>query len=368
MRNRRIRILHEGREYFLVDRGRSAKTRALTLLKRVEDERTAEKGELLVKTDVGLCQAVAHWTAGEARIEKGHESLREAFDKVVGRYLEEFRVGRTRTGTRTYWFLSSRRQALYSLDRSQPAGLVVLLYSGEEAAKEAALARRGIDTPSIAIEPVTDLSDYLEARALEGFAGALLDDRSPIYFCSDPGGSSRFLKIDLDERTGRLEHRLLDADGAWTPYDGEEEIFPDLDQDVVDDAMRERLGDLPFLGFRDGIVLYRLERKGAPGVPATVELADDAATDGVPLCPIFHDLDLLESFRAEHDLDDCGPAPVDDLRELAAWCGREGRTLVLHPDGHRARTATLWAHDGRLLLDSFSGIWRSTDGVRFEKE
>lgn len=368
MRNRRIRILHEGREYFLVDRGRTRSTRALTLLKRVEDENAAQEGELLVKTDVGLCQAVAHWSGGESRLEKGHEDLGVAFDKVVARYLEEFRVGRTRTGTRPYWFLSSRRQALYSIDRSQPAGLVVLVYSSEEAAKKAALERRGVDAPGIAVESITDLTDYLEARALEGFAGALFDDRSPIYFCSDAQGVARFLRIDLDERSGRLEHRLLDTDGTWTIYDGEEDIFPDVDQDVIDEAMRERLGDVPFLGFREDMILYRLERKSAPGVPAVVELTDDPSVQGIPLCPIFHDLDLLESFRAEHGQDDCGPAKIDDLKELAAWCGREGTTLVLHPEGHRARAATLWLNGEDVLLDSFSGIWRSRDGGRFEKE
>jgi len=368
LRNRKIRILHEGLEYFLVDRGRTRATRVLTLLRRVEDESTCADGALLVKTDVGPCQAVAHWTQGEVRLEKGHEKLAEAFEGVVTRYLEEFRVGRKRPGATPYWFLSSRRRPLFSLERSQPAGLAVLAYSSEAAAKAAAVKRHGIDAPDITIETVTDLVDFLEARAIEGFAGAMLDDRVPIYFCSDPAGAARFLKVDLDERSGRLDHGLLDEDGSWKVYDGEEEIFPDLDQDIVDEAMVERIGEVPFFGFREGLVLHQLEQKTEPGRPATIELPEDSDTNGVPLCAVFHDLDLLESFCAEHGFDHLRSAPIDDLTALATWCEREGRTLTLHPEGHRARTATLWKNDNRVLLDSFSGIWRTTDGVAFEKE
>jgi hypothetical protein len=40
--------------------------------------------------------------------------------------------------------------------------------------------------------------------------------------------------------------------------------------------------------------------------------------------------------------------------------------VVLHPEGHRALSASLWTRGAEIILDGFSGFWSSTDhGAHF---
>lgn len=383
VRNRKIRILHEGHEFFLVDRGRSAARRVITFLKRIENgDEAREAGEggeasaggLLVKTDIGDCMAIASWSGGKVSVERGHESLETVFRDVVERYLEEFRLGRPARNSRPYYFLSSRNQPLFELSRAQPSGLAVLVYSSEETAMDAARLRRNSEGDPVQIEAVGELSDFLAARSVEGFAGALMDDRDPVFFFSNESGDPRFLRLSIDSRSGGLRHSLLEEDGSWNRYEGEEELNPELDQDVVDEHMIERLGDVPFLGYRIGVPLYRLAVPDAPELPALAEPLDEPDESAEPVesgqsfCPVFHDMELAAEFLQEHDLDQLEAVVVEDLRELAAYCAQEGRTLVLQPAGHRARGGTFWLNGNRVILDSFSGLWCSEDGVHFDRE
>ncbi len=369
VRKRKIRILHDGQEFFLVDRGHTASSRVITLLKRVDAEYANGVAEPLVHTDVGPCAPVAQWTANELRVEHGFEEFAEPLRGAIDRYLEEFRVGRRNALSRSYWFISRDREPLYTLSKSQPNGLSVLVYRDQERAAAAAREREGIDARPIQVERIEDLADFLCARATEGFAGSVLDDVEPIFFCLDANGAPRFLRLSIDARSGRLDHSLLEEDGSWERYEGEEEIDPEIDQDLIDRLMASRLGDVPFLGFHEGVRLHRLGRKDAPDQPITISLADDELYDGEPVCPVFHDLDAGRRFLEEHDLDDLVTVPVENLKSLASWCRREGRPMLLHPDDHRARGGTIWIHDDRLVLDSFSGLWFSDDGgVSFERQ
>lgn len=368
MRNRKIRVLHEGNEYYLVDRGRTTSSRVITILKRLEkgheEELAAMDGAVTVKTDLGDCLAIANWNHGELITEPGHDRLRPALSRIVDRYLEEFRVGRRRATTRTYYFLSIDRQPLFCLSNAQPTGLSVLVFNDEKRAAAAAQTRRGIESRDIQVEAVGDLFDFLTARATEGFAGATLDEVDPIFFCLDAGASPSFLRLSLDRETGQLEHFLLNPDGGWTAYEGEEEITPEIDQEVVDQYTADRLGALPFLGYYEGMPLYRIAREEDREQLVMVEVEPDAGDD--PICPLFHDEALAHEFLKEHQLTGCELRRVDDVVGFCARVQELGRLVQIHPGAHRARGGTLWVNGAQLVLDSFSGLWSSTDGVAFE--
>lgn len=367
MRNRSVRILHDGQEYYLVDRGASQRSRVITMLKRVEGEVPAALER--VKTDVGDCVAVANWKNARLELEPGCEELRDAFERIVERYLVEFRLGRARKVSRPYFFLSVDQQPLFELARAQPFGLSLLVFSEKRDAKKAALDRRGIEAREIEVEELADLPDFLTSRASEGYAGATLDGSDPIYFCADAAGAPRFLRLSLDESTGELEHFLLEEDGKWTRYEGAEELTPELDQDACDQQMVERLGELPFVGYHDHLAFWRPRRRSQAGNGelVVVDSGDNARVDR-GCCPIFHDRDLAAGFLHDHLLEDCELIEVDDLHALAQRAGAEGKVLVIQPDGHRAHGGSLWVKDDRLVLDSFSGIWTSQDrGRTFER-
>lgn len=369
MRNRRIRVLHDGAEYYLVDRGRTRASRVITFLRPLpkEVDPASRPATVRVKTDLGECEAVASWSQGEVSVEPGNEALLDAFRGIVERYLEEFRVGRARSDSRTYHFLSVDRLPLYELSNAHPTGLSVLVYETGEAARRAADERRGIEAREIRVETTRDLPDFLAARATDGFGGALVNGRDPVFFCLDELGAPRFLRLTLDEGSGRLAHRLLRGDGEWEDYDGEEEITPELDQEVADRHMIDRIGHVPFLGYHDGLVFQRVRDPRRPDAVVSVGAAEDEG-EGPPICPLFHDADFARDWLADHALDECELEPVRDLPAFADRVAREGCVLHVQPGAHRARGGAMWATRGRLILDTFSGIWSSVDGATFTHE
>ena len=300
-------------------------------------------------------------------MEDGNENLTEAFQGIVERYLEEFRVGRKRTDTRTYHFLSVDRLPLYSLSNAHPTGLAVLVFRNERDAELAAERRQGIDAREIQVEHTQDLHDFLCARATDGFGGALLDERDPIYFCLDELGAPRYLRLAVDEESGRLVHELLRADGEWESYDGEEEITPHLDQEIVDRHMVDRLGETPFFGYHDNIEFLRIEDPKNPGSIVSVR-SEDEDGDGPAVSPLFHDAELADGWLDDHGLDHCTLASVDDLPAYVEQVANEGCVLQLQPGAHYARSGSIWSTHGRLILDSFSGLWSSIDGRSFHIE
>ena len=366
MRNRRIRILHEGHEYFLVDRGQVSTSRVITILKRAEQEEQQGVGAVRVLTDIGDCLAVANWSQGQVRMEPGHESLAPAFREIVERYLEEFRVGKQVQNTKRYYFLSKDGLPLYTLVAAQPAGLSVQVFSSEEAAEQMLKDLR--EEGPVHVEAVGELTDFLAARAAEGLAGALLDGRDPIYFCADENGAPGYLRVALDENRGDLKYSILGSDGLWGVYDGEQELTPEEDQDLFDAYMLERLGDRPFLGHSEQTCYVGLAASNSPERPTAIELNENLGSEGRPFCPVFHDRELAQTFLEDHGLEGYKLIQVTDLMQLAAEMSSKDNLLLLQPGGHRAASGAFWLDGDRLILDSFSGFWQSRDGKQFSHE
>ena len=368
MRNRRIRILHEGHEYYLVDRGSASSSRVITILKRAEKEEAQGSEAVRVLTDLGDCLAIANWSAGEVHMEPGHEELGPAFQEIVERYLEEFRVGKRAENSRPYFFLSCDGLPLHAFAKAQPAGLSVLVFSSKDAAAAAASSREKQLGAPVKVETIGDLSDFLAARASEGLAGGMLDGLDPIYFCSNDQGEPGYLRVALNESNGSLDYSILGADGLFSAYEGEEELTPEIDQDLFDQYMVDRLGEIPFVGYDGSAGFQTLANARDPETPAAIEPSEEFGSEGRQFTPLFTLPELAREFMDEHGLDDHRVVPVADLKDLAGLAAEDGRMLLLQPGGHRAVSGTLWGNGGTVVLDSFSGFWHSRDGKRFSRE
>jgi len=362
---RKVRFLHDGLEFFLVDGGREAGSRILTLLRRCEDP--PPEGAVLVTTDLGPCESVAVWRDGAIELESRFEELREPFEKLVTRYLSEFRTGRPRPGAEPYYFLTIDNAPLFELTMALPYGLSVLIYTEQKAAENAATLRSGTGGRAIVVEQTGDLADFLEARIAEGFAGAWLDERDPVFPCRDSAGHPRFLRVSLSGTDGEIEHHLLEDGGRFRTYEGQEDIETEIDIDVDrhDEFMRERLGDIPFLGYFEGIRFHRPASPAAPNDPVFVQCDEDC--EGEVVAPIFHDLELGQAFLDEHGLQDHSLETIDDLSAFVADVERRGRVVRIQPGTHRARGGLSWSARGELYLDTFSGLWAARDGVGFAR-
>lgn len=363
MSPRRVRFLHEGQEYYLVDGGREAGARILTLLRRCADP--APEGVDAIATDLGPCERVAAWRDGEIELAPEHEPLRAPFRDLVARYLAEDRTGRPRDGAEPFYFLTIDGASLFELTPALPYGLAVLVYSTRESADRAARLRSGTGGRDIVVERTGDLADFLEARVREGFAGGWIDDRDPIFPCRDSSGHARFLRVSASDSEDGIEHFLLEDGGRFRVYEGQEELDTeiDIDFDGHDAFMRERLGDVPFFGFFEGIRYYRPASRRAPEQHVFVACEEDAA--GESSAPIFHDLELGEAFLATRGLVDHELVAIDDLVSFVGEVESAGRLVRVQPGTHRARGGQLFRARGSLVLDTFSGMWRSADGVEF---
>jgi hypothetical protein len=365
MRERKVRILHEGQEYFLLDRGRDGHGRTIAFLRRLDDTKPPPDDAQRVLTDLGEYEWIASFSDGELRVEPAHAALAPALQSIVTRYLDESRHGRARDGATPYWTITVRGEPVFELSKALPHGLAVLIWSDEARAEAAAASRKGIETSDLVVERIHDLASFLIACRNDGFVGATLDERDPVFFCLDENEEPRHLRLAVDAG-GKLTQRLLAADGSWDAWDGDEDITPEVDIESADEHMVVRIGEVPWLGFFENTPLFALARKGAPSALHVEEPAAD--DDQAPaFCPIFQDTELAEEFVREHGRRGLEPTPIPDLGALALEMSRRGATLRLHPDSHRARGATMWWSDGAVVLDSFSGLWKSAEHGAFEK-
>lgn len=365
MRERKVRILHEGQEYFLLDRGREGHGRTIAFLRRLDETKPPPDDAQRVLTDLGEYEWIASFSDGALHVEPAHAALAPTLQGIVTRYVDESRHGRAREGTTPYWYVSVRGEPVFELARALPHGLSVMVWSDEAKAEAAAVARKGIESSDLVVERIHDLGAFLVACRNDGFAGATLDEHDPVFFCLDENEEPRHLRLAVDAK-GKLTQRLLSGDGSWDAWDGDEDLNPEVDVESADEHMVARLGEVPWLGYFENAPLYALARKGAPSaIHVEQPEADDA--QGTAFCPIFQETELAEDYAREHGRRGLEPTRIDDLGALASEMSRRGATLFLHPDSHRARAATLWWSDGAIVLDSFSGLWKSAEHGAFEK-
>jgi len=337
---------HAGGTYLLVEGGYNADTRTATLL-AAPGNTLFKHGELarrIVWREQGEWYLIAQWAVGMVNLhDSAYEAQRTLIEEIIQRFLQE-----RRDDPEVAWAVQGMGGLLGSIEDILPMGLAAKVFSTREAA-----ARVAGDDEVVA---VTNLPQFLTSLARDGYAGAMWDERLPIFFCFDPTGEVQFLRARKAEAR-RMTLDLLDEHGEWGDYDGSEEIDFLENREACDERLVSALGNLPVLGWPDDGRLWAAgPRTGTPGQVAAEE---DEIVYGV----LFSREELAREWIQETE-----PTwvsfPVDDLCEFLGHIELAGHGGLLNPGSHRVHSGVLWRDGNRVVLDTFSGFW-ALQGDRF---
>jgi len=356
---RKTRILHGDDEYLFVDAPGDEDGPVLLILARPDNARAVAVGSSPThQSEHGVWCPVARFDGESLLLAPDPPAgLAERLREMLPRYAELQRQ-RVANATNGCWYVLAGGHFFHALHPAQPGGLMLRLFRNEAAAK-AAIAEGGGTGRAL---PTGELREFLELRAEEGYAGALLDDAEIVYFLLDDQSHVEFVKVRAIEGGRDLESELLDGRGRWQFYDGSEELDPLVDSERWDRLMRRVFGKVPFVGASDATRWWGFQVGDEP-----LALQDGDAEGDRRVVALFTDAAAAEAFRVRDELDEQARlVEIDDLHRFVARAGELGAIARLAPGGHRARGATLWVDGDDVLLDSFSGLWRARDGTRFE--
>lgn len=340
-------LRHAGGNYLLVEGGYNRDTRSVTLLAAPSNEAFThgEKARHVVWRDQGEWYVIAQWAVGMLSFQdEAYEAQRPLVEEVVERFLEE-----RADDPEIAWAVQGMGGFLGSLEEILPMGLAAKVFSTEEAAAEVA----GTDE----VVPITNLAQFLTQLARDGYAGAMWDERQPIFFCIDGLGEVQFLRVRKDA-SQRMQLELLAETGDWVDYDGAEEIEFLENRESCDERLVSALGSQPVMGWPlDGKLWAVGPRTGEPG---QVTSDEDDVVYGV----LFSKEELAREWNQEVE-----PSwiafLVDDLPGFLSHDALAGHGGLLNPGSHRVQSGVLWRDGERVVLDSFSGFWAFESG-RFQ--
>jgi hypothetical protein len=337
-------LRHAGGNYLLVEGGYNHDTRAITLLAEPDNEdfEHPEKANRVVWCDQGEWFPIAQWAVGMVTFQEGaYEEQRPLVDELFERFREE-----QQELMPSCWAVQGVGGLLGTLENILPTGLACKVFSEEEEAAKVA----GSDE----LVPITNLPNFLTFLAREGYAGAMWNERMPIFFCIDGIGDLQFLRV---RRTaaGKMGMDILEWNGDWTPYEGAEEIEFLENREACDDRLVHTVGNKPVVGWpRDGHLWGVGPRTGTPGRIASEE-------EEVVYGALF-----TEEGVAREWIEEVQPTwkvfPVDSAMAFLAHDELQGCGGLLNPGSHRVNSGVLWGDDEKVVLDSYSGFWSLDDG------
>ncbi len=370
---RTFRLLHDKEEFYLLDgESEEERCRTITVLVTCDKVPGFEKTpHLAIPTDKGNRVAVARWIDDrvEALVETEPDRL-EVYQAVLKTYLEDCLAGDSTTGV-AYFYEKQGHDFGYVISQSHPHGLAIKIFSRKELATAEAGAHDTGGRPADTYQ-TNNLCELLTRAANEGYAGAILDERDPIYFCVDEKEVLHFLRLSQDSDE-EIEETLLDARGEWSaPFER-----PDLDivenQDACDRFMIRRLGKIPFYREYDSdgtapLTFCAIEKANEPGHLMGFEIEESLSpTSTQSMAPIFFDQSSALEFMVGRDPDDFVTVEVDDLGALLRNADRDGLTVFLEPGNHRSASGIFWLNGADVILDSFSGFWKLDASNSFVK-
>jgi len=350
------RVLHDESEYLVSEEASVPLQPRVRVFARHDDPTFPDPPGPEVKTDQGLWLQVAAVDEGEFQPPDGATPEQvELLQRMLARYLD-MRAERDRNAVSSCFYLLVQDRPVYSIHRAQPGGLLLSLFRTEEHARRV-LGRLGQEGLVI---PTGSLREFLILRAEEGFAGALLDEEEPVYWCLDPREQIQFLRIRPDPEEDGLEGHLLDGAGRWQELKGEEDLTFFEDEESWDGLMNRLIGTIPFLGYEGPTPLYYLRRDAAELVLEDPDLPQEGR-----YLPLFHDPQAAEEFVATEGIDRAEVVDAQDLVGLLRSIQESGALARLHPGDHRARGGVVWADGDSVVIQTFSGFWRRTHDRSF---
>ena len=360
---RSTRILHKQREYLIQDEGASSASRTITFLGRPESftvrSETSEHGEYQpILTDHGQWIPIAKWSGGQlALLPPANPKLKGDIESILRKYLHDGPRDSDGKAHKVYYYLEKEGRLFFRIVHSHPNGLAIRIFESKKQA-ERALGGKQDSGSDVKVRQTSTLHRLLVKAADMGYAGAVLNDEEPLYFCLDANDEMVVLRVAMDDDE-EVEEYLLQENGTWKLYEGDRDIELFLDQDRCDQNMVRHLGDIPFIGHQDMDHAWTIEYRENRGVPY-VSGDDDTLTQGVPESKsvfLFKNCEGTMEFIREKGLFSCEAARVENIGRFLKQALEENLCVLLEPQGHRASGGTLWINGRQIVLDSFSGFW-----------
>ena len=366
---RSTRILHRNVEYLIQEQGGGAGVREAAILARPGQgvSKGADRGRI-IKTNHGEWIPIAFWKGGRLRIlDQVSGGLRPDLEAVMNQYLHARASAAKGVRPKRYYYIDEGKAPAYTISRSHPHGLAVRIFCRKKTADEA-LSERGEGAGAARVRWTSDLKRFLVRAADDGFAGAVLDDREPVYFCLDRADDMVFLRLSMNDEE-EVEESLLQEDGSWKLYEGEGEIDFFMDQQSTDGNMVRLLGEIPFLGHEEMEFLWTVEdgrNRGAPYVLAASEGPFEGLAEGDTLI-LFNTRKSAMDFILDRELYTCEAVRVDALKEFLRDAAERRLGVLFEPFNHRAAGGVLWLNGDEVILDSFSGFWKLGEDGAFRR-
>jgi hypothetical protein len=339
-----VPLHHAGGDFLIVEGGYNDDTRTMTLLVEPENPefQHPEGTERVSWCEQGEWNTLAKWDVGMITLQdEAYEDQRDLISDIFERHLEE----RTQTPD-VAWALQGSGGFAATLEDILPMGLAVKIFTTEERPFEL-----GGENGVVAI---TNLPQFLTQLSKDGYAGAMWEERMPIFFCLDDEDDLQFLRVGKTDQ-GAMQMDILDPSGDWGPYEGAEEIIFLENRDACDRRMVAAVGQQPLLDWPQDDRLWSVGP--ADGVPGKITADEDDVTYGV----LFSSQDWAQDWTEEVD-----PSwvtfPVLDVQSFLGHDELAGCGGLLNPGGHRVRTGVLWRDGERVVIDTFSGFWALDDG------
>jgi len=310
-----------------------------------------------VLTNLGEWIPIAKWEKGV--IEQIHgrsEEIDTMMHTVLDKYLNHKQAELKNSSHKIYYYIEKDGTPEFQLAASHPNGLVINLYSNKDLAQEKLHELDG--DYHAKLRETQQLLDFLVRIADEGFAGAIMDDEEPIFFCLNQAECMVVLRLTLNDHD-EVEEFILQEDGSWGVYEGEEEIEFFLDQDRCDRNMIKNLGDIPFLGYTSTNTLWTIEEKKLNSVPYVLS-PEETPYQGIPgakFLVLFQRKNNALNFILDRGLLRCEAVRVESIKSFLNTASGKSLSVMLEPFSHRATSGTLWLNGNDIVLDSFSGFW-----------
>lgn len=375
---RSTRILHNNEEYLIQDNGASTASRRIIFLARPESAASeGGTGQQPIQTNHGVWIPIAKWERGGITpITDGARRLTPGLKTVLNIYLRRANRTDTKAKRRIYYYVEREGEIDYVISPAHPHGLAVKIFSKKSAAlKERMAEKEASQLPAAAKESLpfsvrqtNNLREFLIKAADDGYAGAVLDGKEPLYFCLNPMEHILFLRLSMNDED-EVEEFLLEEDGTWTRYDGEGDLEFYLDQDRCDLNMVRNLGEIPFIGYDNLKHLWTVEEIKLKGSPYILSEKDDPYRE-IPESRsvlLFLKKRSAMEFLLDRGLVHCEGVRIDDLKSFLQTAGRKSLNVLLEPFGHRAASGALWMNGNDIILDSFSGFWILGEGGEFTR-
>lgn len=322
----------------------------------------------VIKTNHGDWIPIALWKGGRFRfLASVSPRIRPDLEAVMNQYLHTRPLATDGKRRKRYYYIDGGNAPAYTISRSHPHGLAVRFF-GRKKDADAALKEAADRGGAPRVRWTNDLKRFLVRAADDGFAGAVLDDREPVYFCLDGADDMVFLRLSLNDEE-EVEESLLQDDGSWKLYEGEGEIDFFLDQQSADGNMVRLLGEIPFLGHEKMQHVWTVEdgrNRGIPYVLAASEgpFAGLAEGDTVVL---FHTQRNAMEFILDRELYAHEAVRVEGLKEFLRDAAERRLGVLFEPFNHRAAGGVFWLNGEDVILDSFSGFWKLGEDGAFQR-